>query len=599
MSTSVSKPISARFFVLTGLIVLAFCAGYSALVLHSSTWAEARQLDVIFPFYTWRTRLFSVAEFTQLRTGLTAAASATVLLLAIGSGTAYGRKELLMLRTEIAGIWRGLWESWQQLPRTQKMLANGAFLLLTAVRLYFSLANPEYDDAVSYEVFVSKGLLATSAYYPIPNNHVFSNTISWLFYQANPGFWWTMRLPVLLICTAATVFWFVGLVQKAGFRVAMVAVGLFSGLQLSLYHAGVGRGYWLLIGLAGVVFFALLELLAKQARERAAWAALAVAGTLGCYTVPTFVYVLASAFSWLGLTYLRQRNWADMGRAVTMGTLIGIASVLLYAPLLLVSGADKFTGNGFVAPLPPEQFWRGLPAYIWHNEGFLAGQRTLGSLLTIPVLLVVMLLFYAAHRGRLTTIQVQQLHKLGRPALWFMGTPYVLLLVQRVFPPERVLLYKAVFFFLLVGIVVDWALTRWPAPRHRGAWRVMSLGVLLFLSYQAYSVVRVNPVARGTNAAYFAGLRWLATQPTGPVLVPEPTHNLFLRFYAHTQERQRPWQIDYDQQAGQRYAYVVAFPNKRGYFQPEFPFPPAYRNAELEIYAVPATYELHSALWKH
>jgi hypothetical protein len=94
----------------------------------------------------------------------------------------------------------------QSLNSEQRRWAGGALGALTLLRLYFSLDNPAYDDAVSYEVFVSKGLLATSAYYPIPNNHVLSNTLSLLFYQVSPNFWWTMRLPVLLISSGATVF---------------------------------------------------------------------------------------------------------------------------------------------------------------------------------------------------------------------------------------------------------------------------------------------------------------------------------------------------------------------------------------------------------
>ncbi|GAB3308415.1 hypothetical protein GCM10027511_20290 [Hymenobacter humi] len=470
--------------------------------------------------------------------------------------------------------------------------------LLTLVRIYFSISNPEYDDAVSYVVFVSKGLLPTASYYPIPNNHVFSNTISWLFYQMNPGFWWSMRLPVLLICTAATVFLFAAVLRRANFHVAALSSVAFSCLQLSMYHAGVGRGYWLLILMAGVAFFATLELMVAKGRHRAAWAALLVAGVVGCYTVPTFLYVLISVFSWLGFAFLRRKLPASLGSLIGLGLLIGLATAVLYAPLLLVSGIRIFTRNGYVETLAPGVFWPLLPEYLWHNEGFLAGQRTLGTFITLSVLGLLGWMFYEARKGRLPSEQSQQLYQLGLPAVWFVSIPYAAILVQRVFPPERVLLYKAFFFFILAGLVVDWVLWRWPAPAFRWPKRALFTTVSLFILYQIFTVVRVNPSARGSNANYQAGLRWIAARAPGRVLIPEPTHNLFFKFYANTEQPTRTWHIDYEQLANTPYRYVVAFPNVRGYFQPKFNFPPAFHNPDVDIYVVPEGYPLETKAWR-
>ncbi|MFD2717771.1 hypothetical protein ACFST9_03525 [Hymenobacter monticola] len=515
---------------------------------------------------------------------------------AVTVGTAAGRHELHHLRCESRHAWRQLRQG-LQLSIMERRWAGGLFLALTALRLYFSLTNPEYDDAVSYEVFVNKGLFATSAYYPIPNNHVFSNTISWLFYQLNPGFWWSMRLPVLLISTVATVGWFAVLQLRLGFRAAVVATAGFGWLQLSLYHAGVGRGYWLVIGLAGVVFYAVVRLGEGTTRPRAAWLALAVASIVGGYTVPTFAYVLASAFTWLALCSIRQSSWRQLAGVALVGAVTGVGILLLYIPLLLVSGFDKFVGNGYVAPLEPAVFWAGFPAYIWHNEGFLAGQRTLGALITLPVLGLVVWLLFRARKGQLPTEQASRLHRMGLPALWFMALPYIAIAFQHVFPPERVMLYKACFFFMLLGLVVDWVLLRWPARRPLR--RALATLAILFAAYETYAVVRVNPAARSTNGSYHAGLQWLATQAPGPVLIPEPTHNLFFRFYAHSEERQRPWHFDNLQQPGIRYRYVVAFPQDRGFFKPRFPFAPAYHNAQVDIYVVPANFPLQANAWRH
>jgi hypothetical protein len=584
------------FRLLLGLGLLAACAGYSALVLSTVSWSEARSLDAIFPFYGWRTRPFSADEFGHLRQALAWLASGAAVGAAAMLASSVARRELGLLHAETRESWRrlrqGLW-----LGASERRWAMALFAALTLLRLYFSLTNPEYDDAVSYEVFVNKGLFATSAYYPIPNNHVFSNTISWLFYQVSSNFWWCMRLPVLLISTVATVGWFAALKPRIGFRAATVGTAAFAWLQLSLYHAGVGRGYWLLIALAGVAFFATLRLAEGTRSPRAAWFALAVAGIAGSYTVPTFAYVLASAFGWLAVCFIRSGRWLQLVDAGLVGGIIGAGAVILYSPLLLVSGFDKFTGNGYVAPLEPAVFWAGLPAYIWHNEGFLAGQRTLGAFITLPILGLMGLQLYLARTGRLPAAEANRLHRVGVPALWFMGLPYAVISLQHVFPPERVLLYKAGFFFILLGLTVDWLLRRWPASRPlRGGLAALAIG---FATYETYAVVRVNPAARSTNGAYYAALHWLSTQPASTVLVPEPTHNLFFRFYAHSRERQRPWRFDNLQQPRTRYRYVVAFPNDQGFFKPRFPFAPAYHNGAVDIYVVPPNYPLQANAWRH
>jgi hypothetical protein len=111
---------------------------------------------------------------------------------------------------------------------------------------------------------------------------------------------------------------------------------------------------------------------------------------------------------------------------------------------------------------------------------------------------------------------------------------------------------------------------------------------LLWTGYQFESLWRDNRVPRQHNADYHAAFAWLASQPLAPVLVPEPTHSIFLRLYFLSERPSQPWQLDGRPQAGRAYRYVVAFPNKRGYFQPIFTIKPAYQNPEVEIYRVPA-----------
>lgn len=508
------------FFCLLGLGVLALCAGYPALVLSTATWAEARALDSIFPTNGWHLPPFTSAQYQVLRRVLTLVALGLAAGWGgLGWGTRAGRAELRATRQEVrralAGLGRALWE----LPRRTRWLAGGMLVTLMAVRLYMSTSGAAGDDVISYELFVRQRLLAVSAYYPLPNNHVLSNTLSWLFCQLHPRFWWSMRLPVLLTSLAGTLVLFAGLRRWVGVGVAAGAAGAFSWLQLSLYYAATGRGYWLVNLLTGTVFFCLLKLCERTAGQRAAWLGLLGAAVLGCYTVPTFVYVLAAAFSWLGVQALRprvaRRQLAVVG---VVGVLAGVGAGLLYAPLLLVSGPAALLANPYVQSWPWAAYWRALPAYVWLTEGFLAGQRSVGAVLTVVVLGLFCRLWYRAATGQLPGAQAGRVRQVGLPALWFMLVPYALLLAQRVQPPERTLLYKAWFFFILVALLAE----EWPWHRPGRRW-LAAVGGGLFLGYQAGTAVRLNykarhlPVDSRAVHAHHIALRGAASPLIAPV----------------------------------------------------------------------------------
>jgi hypothetical protein len=567
-------PLPGVFFGLLGLGALAGCAGYVALVLSTATWAEARALDAIFPYDGWHIQPFSAGAYRQATWALAGAA----LGLAAGwlglARTRVGRAELVATAHEVGAARRRLGAQWRALPGRQRGLALGGLVALTLVRGYLSTGYQPYgDDAISYEFFVRHRLLAVAAYYPMPNNHILANTLSWGCYQLWPSFWASMRLPVLLTSTLGSGLLFGVLLRRVGFGAALLATGAFSWLQLGLYYASNGRGYWLVLLLAGVVFWSLLHLLDAAADAppagRAAWLGVLVAGILGCYTVPTFAYVLASAFSWLALRAARRRAWRQLGHAVAVGMLVGVGAAVLYAPVLLVSGAKVLVDNDFMQPRSVLDFWRWLPEYAWLTEGFLAGQRTLGAGLTLVVLGLFGQLWYRAATGRLPAAQARRVLGVGLPALWFVGLPYAVLAVQRVQAPERTLLYKAWFFFLLLALIL--ADRRWTPARR---W-LAGLAAGVFVLYEAGTAVRLSYLGRQQGPGERALYAWLVHHPQPqPTLVPDYGLWLKLRLHAHVQAPTQPWRAAYQARPGRRYGYLVT----------DQPAPPA---AGRLVYAVP------------
>lgn len=574
------------FFGLLAALSICLSSGYGAAVLGQSSWAETQQLSAIFPYYHWQVRAFTAAELAALVRvlGTTAVVSGLLaLLLAVVSrrratGTAPGQP------TASTSGWR---EQWRQLSAPQQRWAVGTLGGITLLRVIESIPaiTPAYDDAASYSLFVSRGILAVSCYYPVPNNHVLSNALNWLFFQVYPGFWWSMRLPVVLAATLATGLLFAGLLRaRLPFRAALLAIALFSVSQLSLYHAAVGRGYWLLTVAAVLVFFSSLALSTPgRAGSRRAWLTLVAGGILGTGTVPTFAVVLFSAYSWLAIAAGLRREWAGLLRLTLAGLSTIAGTLLFYTPLMFVSGIDKLFGNGFVAPQPWPAFITGLPHYLWETEGFLAGQITVGALLTLVVLGASAWLL--TRLRRLPAAEAAAWQRLGPVCLWFMGTPYALLAAQRVFAPSRTLLYKGIFFYVLLALCVEHLLR--PNVRSRSLRTAILLLITLgWGGYQLRCLARDNRTPRLHNAAYHEAITWLSQQAPGEVLVPEPIHGIYFTLFARSDAPHTLFRADAEPRPGRRYRYVVGFPNHRGYFQPRFPYPPAYRNPDVEIYEV-------------
>ena len=197
---------SPRFLWLLSLLAVASCATYAAAVLAGASLTNILALDSIAAEHEhWHIRAVAATELRGLKIALTLVATGLGLTTALLVRTPTGRREWTTLGMELRAVWAATTRRWQHLPTRARLGAGLGLMVLTALRTYFSLTKPLHaEEIASYEFFVSKGLLAVSTYYPIPNNHILSNALSWAFYRLNPGFWWSMRLPVLLISTAGT-----------------------------------------------------------------------------------------------------------------------------------------------------------------------------------------------------------------------------------------------------------------------------------------------------------------------------------------------------------------------------------------------------------
>ncbi|TDN39253.1 hypothetical protein E4631_15735 [Hymenobacter sp. UV11] len=581
------------FAALAGLLLIAACAAYALAVLSTVSWPELAALragsDWHARAYTerWVPQPYTQAGFQALRALLGGVAGGAVLLAAALGVAPPGRQHLRALGRETTGLLHRLGASWQGLAPGQRRLAWGALAALTALRVGGSLVAQAYDDATSYELFVRARLLVVTAFYPVPNNHVLANTLAWAFYQMHPVFWWSMRLPVLLASTAATAGWFLVLLRRGGFGVALLSVVCFGLTVDGLYYALIGRGYWLLIGLCAVGFGAVLvlqrALLAGMGRgQRVAWVVLVASGAAGLFAVPTHGYFLASAYAWLGVLALGQRAWRWLAGLATAAALTLVGTALLYTPLLWFSGPQSLFHNQFVESLTSAEFWVDAVATV--RQPHHAVGVGLGGL----VLAAFGWLAYRAWTGRLPARQQLAVRQLGGVSVWLALFPYLLVVGQRTAPPERALLYKEQFLFVLGALVLRYLWQRSAAlpTRRRWHWGVL-VGLGLFVGSQlALTGHREISWRRTIGWPLGApGAAWLAAHPMGPVLAPRPVNQLLLRFYLHTTRPNQSWQIDTYPHSGVQYRYYVGRTGEPVTDDTSLPVSsPLFRNDLLSIY---------------
>ena len=287
------------------------------------------------------------------------------------------------------------------------------------------------------------------------------------------------------------------------------------------------------------------------------------------------------------------------GPAVVAGGIIAAGTLLLYAPLLFISGPAKLFNNGFVSALPLRDFLASLPRYIWQTEGAMAGQVAYGGLLVLAGLAAAVGLLWHAWRQPAPLAQAASWRRLGLPALWFLAMPYAILMAQRVLAPDRTMFYRGFFFFTLLALVIEWLLQNPRAGLQRVIRPLMLVAAFGWSAYQLISLRRDGRVPLAHNVAYHEAFAWLARQKPGLVLAPEPTHYIYFDLYFSSEQPAWPWRADAEPHPNAPYAYVIAFPNLRGYFQPRFNYQPAFHNQEVDIHRIttPADSTSAPAYW--
>lgn len=581
--------VRTRFLLLLGTLGLLAASLYVAALFGSTPYAAVARLSRV-AYYEYAPDGPSLLRLTLTPARYAALRAGSVALLMSSTIAALGllwqrevRWELDGLKQECYAAGAGLVRAVRGRSKAELVGASALLLLLFGGQLVWLLNDPLSPDEIgSFDAFVHEGPAAIASFYPIPNNHVGYNLLSWLLSELLPGrVRLIMRLPSLLVAAGGAAFSYALLTRQCSFRVATWTTALFGFTKLAVLYAAAGRGYYLQLACLQVAFFSVLELLCGGRCPRLAWVGLIGTSAVGSYAIPTFALPLASLLLVLaagagGWAEDRRRGW---GQVLLAGTIIGAILAVLYSPVGCVSGWGRLLGNRYVAAQGGSNFWQSVPAYLYETTGMLLGSVRPWLVAGAALLSLVPLVLLR-----------EQVRAKWRWVGWLSWTLVVLpagfMLLWQVFIPARVLMYATYFFYLLLALGVEGAASRWPG-RALAVWWPQLLLLALPLWRTAAFIAELPALFRSRDQlmAVERAYHWLERQPPGPVYIRAPLHAIMFHHYALLEGRRLT--LDAHPSAGVRYSYVVRdhTPVTLKSGEPTSPARAAYRDAMVVIYA--------------
>lgn len=309
----------------------------------------------------------------------------------------------------------------------------GVLVIPFAASIYFAHhIAVSYDEAITFNFFTIKPFYYCMIFYPYPNNHVLHSLLTNLTeYIPYVSALFAMRIPAIL---ASLLTWLIGysfLKKYYSARVAIVVVGLASACYLSIYYSFMSRGYAFMVLAFVVCMYASFNIIYKGSRIKD-WMFFVVAGVLGCYTIPSFLYPFAT-LNVLILIY----NYRNVKHQIVANAIAGLLVILLYSPIMIVDGVAALTSNQFVQHISRGDILEGLPFFVLAMYSDIVGvPNCFVALMVIPFVL--------------TIFQRDRWHL----SLWlvFLIAPIVLILLHAVNPFYRTFLYYNFIVFFLMTV---------------------------------------------------------------------------------------------------------------------------------------------------
>lgn len=447
-----------------------------------------------------RSRFFTPSKFEFARIAVVVLLTAYLLVLPILVKKVNAATSAVVQLGRQTGLFLSAWLKLAWPSKTGERFCFVMLLLLLLGKTVYYLHYPiQYDEAWTYNYFLSGNLLVALAVY---NNHPLYVVLAWFFGFLPFDAAVNMRLPVV-------VFGFLSVLAIIGFlryffsySVALAATAFFAFSGPVTFYMLYARGYMLLtfFVIASVYcMFRMLEI-AKRGIQPYIWHQwqylYAVSCALGFYSMPTFIYPFTALILYAVLSAFRFKNEVLFGRMFALHILAVVFALLLYMPMLLGTGL-KLGAEAATDAHSRQWVWQHVMHYVSRCWYFMFG--TAFSLWMPAVAAVLIAVFYRFANN------VQQ--KLTLFSVLNIGIILFSYLLQRVYIPERVWSYQMVFVTSLVALAVNGLYNYLPA-RTKNTGMVFVAGIFITVNaYLAHSNDFVNwSLPRDTNSRHIAAI---------------------------------------------------------------------------------------------
>jgi len=247
-----------------------------------------------------------------------------------------------------------LFKHFIKIEQDRKYLLGLGFIMLLAISARLLLLEQpfRYDESYTFIAFAMRPLRAAISDYHLPNNHVFHTALVHISYRLFGPQPWAVRLPALIAGVLLIPATYLASASLYKLRViALLGAALVASSWALIDSSTNARGYTML-----ALFWLLSLALAAYLRQHvnlAGWGILALLIALGFYTIPIMLYPFGILMVWLSLSWLFQDITPKYGKSFPLylfaiGLVAAALTLLLYLPVLRVSGLSAITANQYV-----------------------------------------------------------------------------------------------------------------------------------------------------------------------------------------------------------------------------------------------------------
>lgn len=195
------------------------------------------------------------------------------------------------------------------------------------------------DEATTYVLFSSKGVLFAMGYYPTTNNHFLFSVISVFFAKLpfSPSLAIRLaNLPSSFFCICSLTYFFK---KYANEKWMLLGVAFFISTPIAINYSIEARGYMYLLLFCSISLLLQLGFIEGRVSRRRLYV-FTLISVLGTYTVPTYLYFLIPTLAVTVFWILTKKEYRLVIRILQHVILSAFILCFLFVPLFFTTGID-------------------------------------------------------------------------------------------------------------------------------------------------------------------------------------------------------------------------------------------------------------------